>query len=228
MKKFIIFVFMLIFLQNSINAQFIIDNNILRTFGTSMFQNDGRNKEMIEGSPYLNVKFLNAQISGAPEKTKMRYNSFTDLFEIQGQDDKIFNLNKTEPYTSIIFETSFTKYRLVSYRDDNGDNYGYFNEILGAGKITLLKKEKSILIKAKEAKNSYEEAKLARYEKLSDEFYWNLNSEFFVRIPTSKKKLIELFPLKKDEINDFFSNYSPNFKDEKSLIAIVGLCEKFL
>ena len=86
------------------------------------------------------------------------------------------------------------------------------------GNLTLYKKETIILTKEKEAKNAYQESVPSKYQPQKAEFYIGLENGEVVEFPKNKKKLAELVPEKKNQIND--SNF--NFNNENELIRLIN------
>ena len=105
--------------------------------------------EFVEGSPYINEKFLPAAISASEgDVFYVRYNAVNDEFEVKGEHNKAYALNRYR--RDIVIEILPLKktYQVVGYYDDNqNENFGYFLYASDPNAETvLLKKEKIIVI----------------------------------------------------------------------------------
>lgn len=221
MKKIFILLVFFACNQNNLHAQFLFE---VAGSATYYFLNSDLNKVEIEGSPYSNDEFMFAKVSGTEKKVKLRYNSHDDVFEMENVDKEIFEVKKNELYSTIFFENTAEKYKLVRLKDEIGDRYGYMLEFFNSEKLKVLKREKSIFIQGQSARNTYDTAIQAKFVKASSEFYWNANNGVYTLFPNSKEKLIESFPTKKYEINKFFREFSPNFNDENGIASISNFC----
>jgi hypothetical protein len=76
------------------------------------------NNTDIEGSPYINETYQLAKISSLGENLlEVRYNGYNDQFEIKGDQDKTYLLNKHQNDLTIYFLNSDKTYKTFNYVD---------------------------------------------------------------------------------------------------------------
>ncbi|MGL2987065.1 hypothetical protein ACSVH5_05665 [Flavobacterium sp. RSSA_27] len=221
MKKTILTV--LAILTYSISTAQSEVHRIEQTSPGALFRNPDYNKldlKKIEGSPYLDEDFVLAEISGVPEKILIRYNILNDIIEVQFDNLKNYNLTKADPYLTINPLGKANKIKLLRYIKNEVEIFGYLIQILETKEIEVYRKNQVKLQNAKEATSSYQEPSPAQFIKLKPEYYWNLTANQITLIPGNKRGILELFPTKKDAINDFFKSKKIDFDDEKNIIEL--------
>jgi uncharacterized protein YktA (UPF0223 family) len=172
----------------------------------------------IEGSAYIENSFKLAEISGVARQIMIRYNAFSDIIEVKDDENQIFTLFKKKPYQTIKILYPEKTMQLLSYNYDGKEIEGYLYQLSTSKNITTYKQEKIILQQAKEASNSYQVSKPAKYVKLNTLYYLRLGFETSLPMPKNKKELQDLFPSKKEEIATYLKNNSYSLKNEKSII----------
>lgn len=221
MKKHTIY-FIIFIISYSINAQIVIDR-IDPTSSGVLFRtltNPDEELSKVKGSPYLSNEFTLAEIAGASNKVRVRFNIFEDLIEVQFDNKQIFILAKQEPFSTITLLNKPDKIKLTRYVTKNGEQLGYLTLFSTNKNINIYRKDRVNFQKAKEASSSYHEAYPAQFIKLKPEYYWNLTANQITLIPGNKRGILELFPTKKDAINDFFKSKKIDFDDEKNIIEL--------
>lgn len=180
------------------------------------------------GTPYINEKFSLAKISGVQEFALVRYNAEADEFDIDNGENKIYTLPKNNEYTTISFKNGLQKYRLLDYKDSRGKSVnGYLAERINKNGISLLKREKIILVQGKEAANTYATTTQDKLVKSSDEYYLEQKNKEIIEFPSSKKKLINLYPEKKEAITTFLKENDLSFGNETDLVKITEFISAF-
>ncbi|MFY8186854.1 MAG: hypothetical protein ACOVLC_02730 [Flavobacterium sp.] len=184
---------------------------------------DKKKNENVTGTPFVNDKFVPADIKSAQGTMRVRYNTESDELEIS-YEEATFVLPKKPEYDLITFKSG-ELLQLLNYRDArNADVYGYLYNIYQGNKTTLYLKHRSVIIPEKQPQNSYEAATPPRYSRTDDEYYFNYK-ESIVSFPDSKKDLIALYPNNKQEIEDFLKTNKLKFKTEADLIKIAAFLE---
>ena len=179
---------------------------------------DKKKNENVTGTPFVNDKFVPADIKGANGSMRVRYNTESDELEIS-YEESTFVLPKKPEYDLITFKTG-ELLQLLNYRDvRNADVYGYLYTIYQGNKTTLYLKHRSVIIPEKQPQNSYEAATPPRYSRTDDEYYFTYK-ESIVAFPDSKKELVALYPDKQKEIEEFLKTNKLKFKTEADLIKI--------
>jgi hypothetical protein len=173
------------------------------------------------GSPYISEKFNFATISGVQNQVLVRYNAESDEFEIDNGDDTKYILPKNTEYNTIALKNGTGVYNLVNYKNSKGNNIdGYLQNKFSQNNVTFFVKEKVNYIPGKEAINSYTSDTPAKLIRAKDEFYLKLKDKEVIEFPSNKKKLIALFPEKKDQITSFLKDSDPSFNDVTGLTEI--------
>lgn len=178
----------------------------------------------IEGSAYIYENFTPAKISASEDEIfYVRYNALKDEFEVKGENNKAYALNRFRRDLVIDLVAFRKSYQIHEYAERNGDaNFGYFDVLTPATQNhVLLKKESVKFLKEKFATTTYGSARPARYERASDEYYLKIGDESAVIIPTNKKKFAKLFTGNEKQVLDFIKAENIKLKNEKDLIKIV-------
>lgn len=221
MKKYL--VASLLLSMGAMQAQ-LITNYLVTNDGTTLDLQKklgGQTGEKATGTPYIISTFMLGSISNVKEPIMLRYNGYSDEMDINGGDGEVFVLPKQPELSEVTMTVSKKKYVLSDYtNDDDKKTKGYLAEIFSQNGVSLLKRERVVLIPEKQPKNGYGAYQPARYERSDDEFYIKLKSGAIVAFPKNKKKLIELFPEKKEDINVFFKSNDLSFKVESEMSEI--------
>lgn len=229
MKKLLLNTLLLSLVVCSANAQQVLDR--LSPQGTgALYRNNVLNKQgnqKIEGSEYLVNEFRFAEVSGVPKNIMIRYDALMDMMEVKDEKNEVFSLIKNAPYTTITIIESNEKIKLLNYKSDDGDVYGYLFELFNNNNVTLFRRAKINIQKEKEALNTYQTAKPAKYVKASDAYFLSIKNETSIPMPKNKKELQHLFPTKKDEIAVYLKRNSFSLKNEKSIIEMTKFISTF-
>jgi hypothetical protein len=216
------FYFILLFISQTINAQIVLDR-IDPTSSGILFRtltNPDEEMSKVKGSPYQSNEFILAEIAGASNKVMIRYNIFKDIIEIQFDNKQIYTLAKQEPFSTISPINKPDKIKLTRYVNKEGEQLGYLTQIYASKQIDIYRKDRVNFQKAKEASSSYHEAYPAQFIKLKPEYYWNLKNNQITLLPGNKKGILELYPDKKEAINNFFKSNKIDFDEEKNIIEL--------
>jgi len=182
--------------------------------------------ESIEGSPYMNEKYLPASISASEgDVFYVRYNAMDDVFEVKGDQNQAYALNRYR--RDIIIEIIPLKktYQVHGYFDENkNENFGYFVFLSNPNsKTVLLKKERITFIDEQKASSSYDTSKPARFKRLNDKFYIKLEGEkILLELPGNKKSIAKLFPDHQDEILKYIKENKLKTSKENDLIQLMN------
>ncbi|WP_033957673.1 hypothetical protein [Psychroserpens jangbogonensis] len=160
--------------------------------------------ESVEGTPYVNKTYLPAKISAAQDNTfYVRYNALRDEFEVRGENNTAYSLNRYRRDIVVEIVTSKKKYQVFGYMDENqNENFGYFVYLSDSNSnAVLLKKERITFIGEKRAVTSYDTPRSARYKRWDDKFFIKIGDDKIVKeLPRGKKAIAKLFPDHKDDV----------------------------
>lgn len=177
----------------------------------------------VKGSKYIDTNFVYAEVSEKKTSAYIRYNAVSDIIEFKLNEKEIYNLIKDENYNVIIIKSKGIKYRLLNYISESKPIYGYLLEIASNNNFSLLKHQKIKLRPEKKASSPYDSDSPAEYIRLSDEYYLELPDQKIIAMPKNKKGFIEIFPDKKDSIEDYFKTKKVDFKNDSSLIDLIKI-----
>jgi hypothetical protein len=174
----------------------------------------------IEGTPYLEKEFNPGKIVTTDgttfENIPVRYNACTDDLEFIQSDETFViapkSIVKRAEFGGVIF-------RSATFSSGGKIQAGLF-KILVEGKATLLVKYNTRFFEKEEAKG-YAGPRPARFDPVSKEFFIEFEDKIAKLIP-AKKKLIDMFGEKKDEMEDYISQNKFSVKEEDFLIKIVS------
>lgn len=214
---------LLLIVGSSVFAQSLSLDNLDRS---TMIRNgvfsDSRANSEIQGSPFINDFYIDAEIinsNNAPVKAK--YNAYKDEVEVL-KDEKGFIISKIPDYNLIVFTPTKEVLALVRYNDEKGNLIdGYLYKIQINNSMNLFKREKIILEKAKVATSSYDSDSPAKFKKLPAKFFLEIEKDKIVPFPDSKKKIADLFPSKKNIVEDYFKKNKFNFNNQQDIIKFI-------
>jgi hypothetical protein len=180
------------------------------------------------GSMYLNEKFMPARLSNSQNTMMLRYNAYSDYFEMNDQQaEETQNLPKTEGVV-ITFVNNNESYTVVNYKTEKGESVsGYLNIISDSPKVKIYRRESIILQPEVVPNNSYAAYKPANYKKAGDEFYIKINDGEAVYID-GKKDVAKLVPAKSKDILDFIKKNKIDLEDEIGLQKLGSYMETIL
>ncbi|WP_299222749.1 hypothetical protein [uncultured Psychroserpens sp.] len=182
--------------------------------------------EKIKGSPYLNDTFTPASISinGDSKVYNVRLNAYSDVIEIEDQENKKFTIDKSIKDVTITFLKSGSVFELIDYLDNDNIDRAYFSHLSSKdSKIKLFKSSPVILVKYSQVSNGYSSPKPSTYKKSSDKFYIKKqgDGELAVRVPKNKKGIAKLFPEHQNAILKYIKSESIKTTKEEDLIKLI-------
>ena len=224
MKKFIIIIALtvqtgILYPQNQgVGHKFeILDPN----HAGKIFRNPLAQISKPQGSPYSNPNFSFAKVENVQEKSKMRYNAYSDEIEFITAKNDTLILDRLEDFKDVTFVATNRKYKLVNYLNlDDKFQFGYLIDVYQKNDFGLFKKENIGLTDEKIAKTTLEQSAPAKYYQSSDTYFLKTKDKIF-EFPSSRKKLSKAFLDKKDAIEAFVKENKIDFDNESDKIKII-------
>lgn len=176
----------------------------------------------IEGSAYLYSKYVTGQVEGFDKKYEMRYNAYNDDVEFL-KDGVAVILAKEDAYSTINFIGSYDVLKLVDYTYKDKNAKGYLFEISKKNNLSVLQRISVIFNPEILAKNSYETNVAANFKRVKDLFYFQKANSTVTEFPTNKRKLIDLFPERKEEINTYFKYTKVDFTNAADILKLATI-----
>lgn len=156
------------------------------------------------GSMYVNEQFMPAKTSDNPSPTLLRYNAYSDYFEVNNPQEQKSNILPKRAGEVITFVNNGSEYTLVNYINKNKDAVtGYLNVITNSPKVKIYKKERIYLQPGLIADNSYQTSKPAMYKRAGDEYYIQLADAKEATYFSGKKDIAKVAQGKSKEVLDF-------------------------
>lgn len=155
------------------------------------------------GSMFINEKYLPAKVAGNDNVVLLRYNGYSDYFELSNpQEQSVKSLPKVNNAV-ITFTSTGEEYILVDYKTEkDGTRKGYLNIISNNPKIKIYKRERIYLQPGSTASNSYQASKAPLYKRASDEFYVKVGDAEAIYFD-GKKDFANLVPGKSKEVLEY-------------------------
>ena len=208
MKRFLITIFIFFIVSGSLFAQtpyqireaidFFNSNKLQRGEQRGMLTADD-----IEGSPYLNDKFIEGAVF-TTSKTKyvgvpLRYNIYNDQIEFKSGENQVQALAAPE----VIEKVEFGDYTMVyiPFVITKKIRRGFFVEMEKGEKAALYARPRIVFEKATKPA-AYQEAEPAKFDRKSDEYYIRIGMEP-AQLISRRKDLEEVFPNHKKEVKSF-------------------------
>jgi hypothetical protein len=217
MKKILLLAFVLCNLATSAQVQQkVSSSDIYRTN-----QMNAKEAPTLTGTPYLDPQYTLAEVDGVSDLVLVKYNAQHDHFDIDSGDGKIYTLPKNADMGSVKYKNGRYHFIFGNYTTSKGvTESGYLMQLLNTNGVSLLKKQRIILIPAKTGASSYQQDTPAKLAKANEEFYLKTKDGQIVSYPSNKKKLIDLFPQHKGSIESFIKDNKISFSDEKDLLSL--------
>ena len=207
----------------SLSIQIFSQSAIIRilesdpSFSSTLKRNNAfdptKNDNSITGTPYPNANFTIASIPSFKTSINYRYNAYKDVIEFK-DGDELYDLPKDKIYSPLVLSN---KSKIVLETSNN--NLEYYTELFSLNDITLLKKEKVLLLEGK-ASNGYKEAEPPKFSNVKTDYYLKTNGTISP-FPKNKKNVKSLYT---GATIESFLDQNPSFiKNENQLIELTKL-----
>lgn len=175
----------------------------------------------IEGSIFVYPDFITGRVKGSSVLHKIRYNAFDDELQII-KDGTYYNLKKTYNFPIEFVDTN-EMIIYLTYHLDNARYDGYLFEVANNGHFAIYRKTKIVFIPEKVGRTSFEMSTPPEYKRLPDVYFFQEDNGEINALPQLKKELVNLFPEKKELINQNFKGRKIDFSNisEISKLLIV-------
>lgn len=175
-----------------------------------------REKSQTVGSQYHSEKFLPAKVSNIPGSVVLRYNAYSDYFEMSDGSAEPKILTR-DPGVTITFNGTNKAYTYVDFvSNKEGATNGYLNVIASTPKVKIYKRENIILVPEAEPGNGYQKYKPAEYKKATEKYYISVNDTPAVEF-SGRKDLLKLVPEKSKEVQNFIKENKIDLEDNAGL-----------
>lgn len=214
-----------IFLSFAATAQ--VNTATMQSDGSQIRESKGTSQPAT-GSMYFNERYMPAQVTGYDNNIMVRYNAYSDYFEIKNdQSDQVQNLPKN-PEVEVTLVSTKSTYKVFEYKNEKGEtNYGYLNVISEGPKVSFYKRESVTLQPEFFPSNSYQSYKAANYKKADDEYYIKINDEI-VYLPSKSKHFAKMMDNNDKEVKTFIKKNKIDLEKEQDLVKLAGYLETIL
>ena len=189
-------------------------------FRNSLNESQVPNKQY-KGSPYLNEEFVEGKITVENDtnyKKQLRYNAYSDIFELRTADNQIKSLLKSANVTVLLDNSLFEIY---DYLFNNSIKEGYFEKLNRNGEIILLKQYRKKFIDIVKAKSSYQSDEPAKFV-LGKTYYIKKSKLSPATIIILKKKNILLLLQEKEIlVKKYISEKGLKLKNEQDVVQLI-------
>ncbi|MET3034959.1 hypothetical protein ABXT08_02540 [Chryseobacterium sp. NRRL B-14859] len=170
----------------------------------------------INGSAYIDDSFKQAKVSQDYTPIEARYNTYKDEIEFK-QNNQIYVLPKDKSFSRIEFLGSKETLVLLGL---NGKE-GYFFELYSKNNKALLKRVTTTLTIPEKNKSTYADDSPPTF-KTAVSYYIGVGDKF-MEVPGKRKKIYDLFPSQKTELEAKVKAKNIDVNTDKGLIEFVGL-----
>ena len=173
-----------------------------------------------QGNPYLNEEFVEGKITVDNElnyKKQLRYNAYSDIFELRDDQNQINSLLRSSNVTILIDNSLF---ELNDYLLNDEIKVGYFEKLNRNGKRILLKQYRKKFIDMVKAKSSYQSDSPAKF--VLDESYFIKKNEASpaVKIILKKKNILSVLSDKEILVKEYISKNKLKLKNEQEVVQL--------
>jgi len=176
----------------------------------------------ISGSPYLSREFVESEIISKDSilyiNVKFRYNIYSDEMEFI-RNNELLSLSNPMNFRYFLLGDDVFVYE--SFVTQGGSpKRGYF-QLLNPGPSGTLLKRYSVSYSPPEEAQPYAAAKPARFSKATESFYIQFPGNLPAELSMNRRRILDVFPDKKKELENFISSSKLNFRNEKDLKRLV-------
>jgi len=135
------------------------------------------------------------------------------------KDEQEYSLPKTfnKPIT---FLHNQKQYQVFEYIEGDSSKKGFFNLLFNSEKISLLLKEKIILIPEIKAKTGYDKYQPPTLSRSKDKLYIGYKNNTTSELPSRKKDFFKVFSSNSKVIEEYAKKNKLGIKDKNDLIKI--------
>lgn len=178
----------------------------------------------IKGSPYYNENLSKSKIGNSFERLA-KYNAVTDAVEYM-QDGTLYTMDRKKEYNPVVFIDTNEKIVLQEYTFKDKKTEGYLFMIYQSDVISLYKKKSKKFIPESKAITAYDKDIPPKYVNVDDVYFIQKNQGGIVELPLNKNKLSEIFPEKKDLINENFKSKNIDLSKSVELQKLILILKK--
>ncbi len=186
--------------------RFVSDGN---TTGTPYYHD-----QYHTGSIYLNDKLAASGIN-------LKYNAYRDIFfavtDVNTPDEEAQVVTKAQGMKILVNNEEFITLPSVTNRYE----MQYYQVVVRGEKVTLLKKNYKLFVEGSRATTSLTRDVPSTYSDRS-EFYFLSPSGDFTQVPSSTKKVLDLFPKDRKALSAAVKKYRLNLKKDIDLMRFIG------
>jgi len=176
--------------------------------------------EPATGSMFVNDRFMPAKLSNNENPVLVRYNAYSDFFEVSNPQKENQTTLPKDPNVKITFVSTRESYVYTPYTNKKGEAVsGYLNIVSDTPNVKIYKKESIMLQPESFPENSYQSYKAANYKRSDDEFFVKVKDQGIVYLE-GKKELAKLAPEKSKEILEFVKKNKIDLEEEQDLLKL--------
>lgn len=186
------------------------------TAGGRQVLNINNKSASVAGSMYTDENFLPAKLSTNTNTVLLRYNAYSDYFEMNNPQESVTKALPKQAGVSVIFSATGQQYEYVTYHKNDDENTGYLVVISDNPKVKVYKRERVYLQEGSKSDNGYAVTKPSTYKRAKDEFYAQIGTgpiEYF----SNKKGFAKLFPEKSKQITEYIKQNSLDLEKTEDL-----------
>ncbi|MEM0576016.1 hypothetical protein [Flavobacterium polysaccharolyticum] len=173
----------------------------------------------IEGTPYIYKEFVPSEIEGVKSKMNLRYNAFDDVIEVEKNPNEIYTVSKDPAYGVIYMNYDRKKLRLITIVDKKSEEaLAYAFELINNNKLALLRRDKIDFKEGKVAKTSFELNSKPQFTSIKSTYLLEQKDKKIIEFPSSKSKLLALYPSHTNEIKSYLKDNKIDLSDESDMI----------
>ncbi|MGL2987066.1 hypothetical protein ACSVH5_05670 [Flavobacterium sp. RSSA_27] len=173
----------------------------------------------IEGTPYIYKDFVPSEIEGIQSKMNLRYNAYDDVVEVEKAPGEIYTVSKDPAYGVIYMNYDRKKLRLITIDDKSNEKVLiYAFELMNNKTTALLRHDKIDFKEGKVAKTSFELNSKPRFTSINSTYLLEQKDKKIIEFPTSKSKLLALYPAHVNEIKSYLKENKIDLATESDMI----------
>jgi hypothetical protein len=176
----------------------------------------------ISGSPYLYDHFMRGELithdSVKYINVSLRYNIYTDEMEFE-IGDEFRSIANPESFRYFLIGNDLFVFQPIQ-RTISGIKSGYFLVLISGE--TMLFKRLSVIFEPPAEPQAYAAARQARFTKKADTYFIRFKGSLPIELSMNRRKILDAFPDKNSELENFIQKNRLNFRKEEDLIKLVA------
>jgi hypothetical protein len=179
---------------------------------------DSRSKELV-GTSYIQEDYFPAKFTNDETIFSVKYDAYQDEMEVS-KDGKYYYLKKQFNFPVTFIGVNNSVYQVFDYDDNGSEKKGFFVMLYKGNKISLLLKQRIVLIAEVKARTGYDKYQPPTLVRSKDKLYIGYKNNTTSILPKKKSEFFTLFSNNAKAIEKYAKSNKLSIKNNDDLIKI--------